>query len=92
MGSGITCVFCKTYIFSVIYNILKERKPHPFSSLQGGGVMATIRQKVDAAFMEGKISNKDRFEFIDLINSGKLSKAELAKELMFLYLIDAMPV
>ena len=54
--------------------------------------MATIHQKVDAAFMEGKISNKDRFEFIDLINSGKLSKAELAKELMFLYLIDAMPV
>lgn len=92
MGSGITCVFCKTYIFHLLYNILEERKPHPFSSLQGGGVMATIRQKVDEAFMEGKISNKDRFEFIDLINSGKLSKAELAKELMFLYLIDAMPV
>lgn len=54
--------------------------------------MATIRQKVDEAFMEGKISNKDRFEFLDLINSGKLSNVELAKELMFLYLIDAMPV
>ena len=48
--------------------------------------------KLDKAFMKGKISNKDRFEFLDLINSGKLSKAELAKELMFLYLIDAMPV
>ena len=43
------------------------------------------------AFMEGKISNKDRFEFLDLIESGKLSKAELAKELTFLYLIDIMP-
>ena len=91
MGSGITCVFYINY-FSVIYNILEERKPHLFSSLQGGGVMATIRQKVDKAFMEGKISNRDRFEFLDLINSGKLSNVELAKELMFLYLIDAMPV
>ena len=54
--------------------------------------MATIRQKLDEAFLEGKISNRDRFEFLDLINSGKLSNAELAKELMFLYLIDAMPV
>lgn len=90
MGSGITCVFYINY-FSVIYNILEERKPHPFNSLQGGGVMATIRQKLDEAFLEGKISNRDRFEFLDLINSGKLSKAELAKELMFLCLIDAMP-
>ena len=54
--------------------------------------MAMIRQKVDKAFMEGKISNRDRFEFLDLINSGKLSKVELAKELMFLHLIDIMPV
>lgn len=53
--------------------------------------MAMIRQKVDKAFMEGKISNRDRFEFLDLINSGKLSNVELAKELMFLYLIDVMP-
>lgn len=53
--------------------------------------MAAIRQKLDKAFMEGKISNKDRFEFLDLIESGKLSKAELAKELTFLYLIDIMP-
>ena len=37
--------------------------------------MAAIRQKLDKAFMEGK-----------------LSKVELAKELMFLCLIDAMPV
>ena len=91
MGSGKTCVFCKTYIFQFIYNNLEERKPHLFSSLQGGGVMATIRQKVDEAFMEGKISNKDRFEFLDLIESDKLSKAELAKELMFLCLINDMP-
>ena len=77
--------------FSVINNILEERKPHPFSSLQGGGVMAMIRQKLDEAFLDGKISNRDKFEFLDLIESGKLSKAELAKELMFLYLIDAMP-
>ena len=77
--------------FSVIYNNLEERKPHPFNSLQGGGVIDMIRQKVDKAFMEGKISNRDRFEFLDLINSGKLSKAELAKELTFLYLIDIMP-
>ena len=90
MGSGITCVFYINY-FSVIYNNLEERKPHPFSSLQGGGVMATIRQKLDEAFLEGKISNKDRFEFLDLINSDKLSKVELAKELMFLHLIDVMP-
>ena len=53
--------------------------------------MATIRQKLDEAFLEGKISNRDRFEFLDLINSGKLSKVELAKELMFLHLIDVMP-
>ena len=53
--------------------------------------MAVICQKLDKAFMEGKISNKDRFEFLDLIESGKLSKAELAKELMFLDLIDVMP-
>ena len=53
--------------------------------------MAAIRQKLDKAFMEGKISNKDRFEFLDLIESGKLSKVELAKELMFLCLIEAMP-
>ena len=33
--------------------------------------MAVIRQKIDEAFMEGKISNKDRFEFLDLIESGK---------------------
>ena len=50
-----------------------------------------IRQKLDEAFLDGKISNKDRFEFLDLIESGKLSKVELAKELMFLCLIDAMP-
>ena len=90
MGSGITCVFYINY-FLVINNILEERKPHLFSSLQGGGVMATIRQKLDEAFLEGKISNKDRFEFLDLINSDKLSKVELAKELMFLHLIDVMP-
>ena len=53
--------------------------------------MAVICQKLDKAFMEGKISNKDRFEFLDLIESGKLSKYELTKELMFLDLIDAMP-
>ena len=53
--------------------------------------MAAICQKLDKAFMEGKISNKDRFEFLDLIESGKFSKVELAKELMFLCLIDAMP-
>ena len=53
--------------------------------------MATIRQKLDEAFLEGKISNKDRFEFLDLINSSKLSKVELTKELTFLYLIDIMP-
>ena len=90
MGSGITCVFYINY-FSVIYNNLEERKPHPFNSLQGSDVMTAIRQKLDEAFLEGKISNRDRFEFLDLINSGKLSKAELAKELMFLCLIDAMP-
>ena len=54
--------------------------------------MAVIRQKLDKAFMEGKISNKDRFEFLDLIESGKLSRSELAKELLFLNLIDAMPI
>ena len=54
--------------------------------------MAVIRQKLDQAFKDGKISNKDRFEFLDLIESGKLSKVELAKELIFLCLIDAMPV
>ena len=53
--------------------------------------MATIRQKVDEAFLDGKISNRDKFEFLDLIESGKLSKAELIKELTFLYLIDIMP-
>ena len=53
--------------------------------------MAVIRQKLNKAFLEGKISNKDRFEFLDLIESGKLSNAELAKELMFLDLIDTMP-
>ena len=53
--------------------------------------MVAIRHKIDEAFMEGKISNKDRFEFLDLIESGKLSKAELIKELTFLYLIDIMP-
>ena len=53
--------------------------------------MAMIRQKLDEAFLDGKISNRDKFEFLDLIESGKLSKIELAKELMFLYLIDAMP-
>lgn len=53
--------------------------------------MATIRQKLNKAFLDDKISNKDRFEFLDLIESGKLSKYELAKELMFLDLIDAMP-
>ena len=53
--------------------------------------MAVIRQKLDKAFMEGKISNKDRFEFLDLIESGKLSRSELSKELLFLDLIDAMP-
>ena len=90
MGSGITCVFYINY-FSVIYNILEERKPHPFNSLQGGGVMAMIRQKLDEAFLDGKISNRDKFEFLDLIESGKLSKAELIKELTFLYLIDIMP-
>lgn len=54
--------------------------------------MAVIHQKLDEAFLDGKISNKDRFEFLDLIKSGKLSKVELAKELMFLCLIDAIPV
>ena len=53
--------------------------------------MAVISQKLDQAFKDGKISNKDRFEFLDLIESGKLSKLELAKELMFLTLIDVMP-
>ena len=53
--------------------------------------MAMIRQKLNKAFLDGKISNKDRFEFLDLIESGKLSKVELAKELMFLDLIDVMP-
>ena len=77
--------------FSVINNILEERKPHPFNSLQGSDVMVAIRQKINKAFLDGKISNKDRFEFLDLIESGKLFKVELAKELMFLYLIDIMP-
>ena len=54
--------------------------------------MAVIRQKLDEAFLDDKISNKDRFEFLDLIESGKLSKTELIKELTFLYLIDIMPV
>ena len=54
--------------------------------------MATIRQKLDEAFLDGKISNRDKFEFLDLIESGKLSKAELIKELTFLYFIDIMPV
>ena len=40
--------------------------------------MAVIHQKLDEAFLDGKISNKDRFEFLDLIKSGKLSKVELA--------------
>lgn len=53
--------------------------------------MATIRQKLDEAFLEGKISNRDRFEFLYIIESGKLSKVELIKELTFLCLIDAMP-
>ena len=53
--------------------------------------MAVIRQKLNKAFFDGKISNKDRFEFLDLIESGKLSEAELIKELTFLYLIDVMP-
>ena len=53
--------------------------------------MAMIHQKLDEAFLDGKISNRDKFEFLDLIESGKLSEAELAKELTFLYLIDAMP-
>ena len=53
--------------------------------------MAAIRQKLNKAFLDGKISNKDKFEFLDLIESGKLSRTELAKELMFLTLIDVMP-
>ena len=53
--------------------------------------MSSIRQKLNKAFFEGKISNKDRFEFLDLIESDKLSKSELEKELLFLDLIDAMP-
>ena len=53
--------------------------------------MAAIRQKLNEAFLDGKISNKDRFEFLDLIESGKLSETELIKELTFLYLIDIMP-
>lgn len=53
--------------------------------------MTMIRQKLNKAFLDGKISNKDRFEFLDLIESGKLSKYELVKELLFLDLIDAMP-
>ena len=53
--------------------------------------MAIIRQKLDDAFNKGKISNKDRFEFIALIEFSKLSKLELAKELMFLTFIDVMP-
>ena len=80
------------FIFFLCYiNILEERKPQLFSSRQGGGVRATIRQKLDEAFLEGKISNRDRFEFLDLIESGKLSKAELIKKLIFLYLIDIIP-
>lgn len=53
--------------------------------------MAIIHEKLNKAFKDGKISNKDRFEFLDLIESGKLSRTELAKELMFLALIDVMP-
>ena len=53
--------------------------------------MAVVRQKLNEAFLDGKISNKDRFEFLDLIESGKLSETELIKELTFLYLIDIMP-
>ena len=53
--------------------------------------MAIIHEKLNKAFKDGKISNKDRFEFLDLIESDKLSKLELAKELMFLTLIDVMP-
>ena len=91
MGSGITYVFCITSIFQLYIYILEERKPHPFNSLQGGGAMAAIRQKLNKTFLDGKISNKDKFEFLNLIESGKLSKYELTKELMFLDLIDAMP-
>ena len=80
----------KSY-FLVIYNILEERKPHPFNSLQGGEPNGCYSPKLDQAFKDGKISNKDRFEFLDLIESGKLSRTELAKELMFLTLIDVMP-
>ena len=53
--------------------------------------MAIIHEKLDKAFKDGKISNKDRFEFLDLNESGKLSKLELAKELMFLAFIYVMP-
>ena len=53
--------------------------------------MVIIQEKLDKAFKDGKISNKDRFKFLDLIESGKLSRTELAKELMFLALIDVMP-
>ena len=79
--------FFKLYIIS-----LKRENLIHLTLFKEVNLMAAIRQKLDKAFMEGKISNKDRFEFLDLIESGKLSKVELAKELMFLCLIDAMPV
>ena len=92
MGSGITCVFCKTYIFQLYIITLKRENLIHLALFKEVNLMAVIHQKLDEAFLDGKISNKDRFEFLDLIESGKLSKAELAKELMFLYLIDIMPV
>ena len=91
MGSGITCVFYKTYIFQLYIISLKRENLIHLTLFKEVNLMAAIRQKLDKAFMEGKISNKDRFEFLDLIESGKLSKVELAKELMFLHLIDVMP-
>ena len=91
MGSGITYVFCITSIFQLYIISLKRENLIHLTLFKEVNPMAVIRQKLDKAFMEGKISNKDRFEFLDLIESGKLSKIELAKELMFLDLIDAMP-
>ena len=91
MGSGITYVFCITSIFQLYIISLKRENLIHLALFKEVNLMAMIRQKLDKAFLDGKISNKDRFEFLDLIESGKLSKLELAKELIFLNLIDVMP-
>ena len=91
MGSGITSIFYITSIFQLYIISLKRVNLIHLTLFKEVNQMAVISQKLDQAFKDGKISNKDRFEFLDLIESGKLSKLELAKEVMFLTLIDVMP-